>query len=394
MYRVMALLVLAVMVVLIACGGGGAVAEDGEDQSLAAGRGTSPTFAIGAPAATPAPMVAAALAPEAAFAVTDSSGPGRGAATALQTAQRKVISSASVSVEVEVVQTAITDIRVIAESLGGFVEQLSSSGGPDHQRATMTIRVPQSRFFDALELIEALGEVQSQNLGSEDVSEQFIDLEARLQSSLREEESLLSLLERADTVTEILTIERELSRVRSDIERAQGQLNFLERRVELATITVSLFPPDEAAGEPPSAFLSIEVRDVTGTLEEVRGVVTALGGVLDRVRLSEQDGNESAELSLRVFTRDFGSMMDTLERQGRILSKELREGTMPGEGSDAVSKEPNARIDLSLLERVDSGNVTLIVAIAAPLGGVAAAALLGFAIYLAYRTGRRRGGAA
>ena len=52
-------------------------------------------------------------------------------------------------------------------------------------------------------------------------------------------------------MSEILTIERELSRIRSDIERAQGQLNFLERRVDLSTITVSLFPPDAEVAEPP-----------------------------------------------------------------------------------------------------------------------------------------------
>lgn len=65
-----------------------------------------------------------------------------------------------------------------------------------------------------------MGAVESRNLGTEDVSAQFIDLEARLKSSLGEEQSLLRLLERASTVGEILTIERELFRVRADIERS------------------------------------------------------------------------------------------------------------------------------------------------------------------------------
>ena len=88
-----------------------------------------------------------------------------------------------------------------------------------------------------------MGKVQSKNLGSEDVSERFIDLQARLKSSLREDESLLSLLDRTSTVIEVLAIERELTRVRLDIERLQGQVNFLERRIDLATITVSLSSP-------------------------------------------------------------------------------------------------------------------------------------------------------
>src|SRR5687767_548859 len=107
-----------------------------------------------------------------------------------------VISTASISVEVEMTQAATNEARAIAESLGGFVEQLPSSGGSERQQAHMTSRVPQTQFFTALERIEALGKVQSRNLGSEDVSEQFIDLEVWLKSALREEESLLSLLER------------------------------------------------------------------------------------------------------------------------------------------------------------------------------------------------------
>ena len=103
--------------------------------------------------------------------------------------------------------------------------------------------MPQAQFTSAVEQIELVGKVQSKNLGSEDVSERFIDLQARLKSSLREDESLLSLLDRTSTVIEVLAIERELTRVRLDIERLQGQLNFLERRIDLATITVSLSSP-------------------------------------------------------------------------------------------------------------------------------------------------------
>lgn len=317
---------------------------------------------------------------------------GRFPAPALQAAQRKVISSANLSMEVELVQEAIVQVRTIAESMGGFVQQLSSSGGPERQRANMTIRVPQVQFFDALERIEALGTVQSRDLGSEDVSERFIDLEARLKSALREEKSLLSLLERAGTVSEVLAIERELARVRSEIERGQGQLNFLERRVDLATISVSLSPPRLRIGDPPSAFLGIEVSDVTGTVNDVKGVVSSLGGSLDRVLLSSREGKESAEMSFRVFDRDFTQMVDSLERQGVVKNKEVREGTPSDAGAKSDMEEPEAQINLSLGESEDESNVTLIVAIAAPLGAIFLLASLASGLYAVYRAGRRRGG--
>ena len=386
MIKIVVLLVSAILVVAMACGNGTedslAVAEDQERKAVMALPGAPAPAATAAPAATRAPLPAMVERDD-----------GRSSVQPLQTAQRKVISSANLSMEVEVVQDAIVQVRTIAESMGGFVQQLSSSGGPERQRANMTIRVPQAQFFDALERIEALGTVQSRDLGSEDVSERFIDLEARLKSALREEQSLLSLLERAGKVSDVLAIERELDRVRSEIERVQGQLNFLERRVDLATISMSLSPPRLRIGDPPSAFLGIEVSDVTGTVNDVKGVVSSLGGSLDRVLLSSREGKESAEMSFRVFDRDFTQMMDSLERQGVVKNKEVREGTPSEEGARSNTEEPEAQIDLSLGESEDESNVTLIVAIAAPLGAIFLLASLASGLYVVYRAGRRRGGA-
>lgn len=327
---------------------------------------------------------AATAAPRASRGVLLESAP---SATALETAQRKVISTASITVQVDVVQLAIAEVRAIAESLGGFVEQLSSSGGPERQRATMTIRVPQGRFTSAVERIEALGKVQNSNLGSEDVSNQFIDLEARLKSSLREEQSLLSLLGKTGTVSEVLAIERELSRVRSDIERYQGQLNFLERRVDLATISVSLVPPDEVVAEPPSAALAVEVTNVTGSVDAVKALVASLNGMVDRVLVSVRDDREKADITLRVFTADFKQAMDFLEGQGKVKSKDLREGTPPVKGVSASAEKPDARIDVSFVEESTSVNVALIVGI---IVGVVLASALVSAFYGAYRVGLRR----
>ena len=318
--------------------------------------------------------------------------PGAGAYVpgALDVAQRQVVSQASVSMEVDEVPDAVAQVRAIAESLGGFVEQLSSSGGPEHQQSTMTIRVPQAEFFTALEHIKSLGKVRSENAGSEDVTERTIDLEARLRSALREEESLLSLLDKANQVSEILSIERELSRIRSDIERYQGQLNFLERRVELSTITVSLLPPDAEVIDPPSGSLTIEVSDVPRSVEEIKALVSGVGGDLDRVFVAVRDGKESSEVTLRVFSKNFEQVLSSVEAKGKVRAKEVRETTAPMEGKATSPEEPDARIDISFVEK-ESSVVGRIIAIAAPVGGVALVALLGLLFYAAYRAGRHRG---
>jgi hypothetical protein len=271
---------------------------------------------------------------------------------------------------------------------------MSTSGGSDRQFATVTVRVPQEQFFTALDLISALGKVQSQNVGSEDVSEQFIDLEARLKSSLREEQSLLSLLDKANKVGDVLSIERELSRVRSDIERFQGQLNFLERRVDLATIAASLFSPGVEPPQPPSAFLTVDVSNVGRSVESVKALMDSLQGEVENVIISKQEDSESARMTLRVFSKDFEQALAAVEDQGRVKSLELNEGATPTDGISEPPEDPDARIIVFFEDRAKSSNTGLIVAIAAPVGGVLLAVLLGLLFYLTYRTGRRRSGRA
>lgn len=300
----------------------------------------------------------------------------------METAQRQVIRQASLSVEVEDVAAAVAQARGIVESLGGFVEQMSRSGDVERQRATMTLRVPQGQFFSALDRIEGLGEVQSEQVGSEDVTEEFIDLEARLKSAQREEESLLSLLERTESVTEILTVERELTRVRSEIERLQGRLNFLERRVDLATIVVSLSPPAQVTSEPPSASLMVEVGDVSESLGAIRSLVSSRDGQMTNVVITSERGEDRADLDIRVFAADFGQVLSFVEGRGDVLTKEVREGGGVAEEGERP-EEPDSRISVTLLE-APSSMVWWIVG-----GSLAGGLAFILVLYAAYRMGRQ-----
>lgn len=306
-----------------------------------------------------------------------------GQSTTFGTADRQIISQGSLSVEVEDVAGAVAQVRTIAETRGGFVSQLATSGTPGRQRSDLTVRVPQGEFFDTLESIKRLGKVWSENAGSEDVTEQFIDLEARLRSALREEQSLLSLLERADTVSNVLTIERELSRVRSEIERLQGQINYLSRRVDLATISVALFPPEERLADPPYGSLSMEVEDVSASVDQVKAVVARVGGELEGVFRSVSDGREQAEVKFSVLAKDFSAVVSQVEGQGTVIYKEIREST-----GNVESEEPDSSLTVFLLERESSLGRQLLIGGASVVGGV----LLLLLLYAVYRRVRSRQG--
>ena len=105
--------------------------------------------------------------------------------------------------------------------------------------ASITVRVPSAGYQPILGALDTLGTVEERSETSRDVTAEFVDIEARIRNKEREEQRLLELLGEAEgKLKEILEVERELSRVRGEIERAQGQMNVLKDQVDLATITI------------------------------------------------------------------------------------------------------------------------------------------------------------
>ena len=399
MRKLMVLLGMSLLLLVLACNANDGFSEDVLASKAAAGQDDGGFSRLVEQASAAAPMAAemeagppgapGAFASDMQVLTKVESESSQGSSQELEAAERKVISTAFMTIEVALVDAATTQVRDIAENLGGFLENLNSSGVDEGQQANMTVRVPQAQFSSAVEQIELVGKVQSKNLGSEDVSERFIDLQARLKSSLREEESLLSLLGRTSTVSEVLTIERELTRVRSDIERFQGQLNFLERRIDLATITVSLTSLHRSSGQPPSASLKIEVNGVKDHVEAVKALVASSDGVVDAVLVSLREGKESAVMTVHVFSDDFDTTIDFLEGQGKVRSKDLEEGKPADDGANDPEEKPRARIDLSFVQDTNSVNIGLMVAIAAPIGALALGVILGIGFFGVVRRSSR-----
>ncbi len=304
----------------------------------------------------------------------------------VQDDQRDVISTASLSIEVDVVAEAVVSVRMIAEGNGGFVETLSTSGVGFRQDANVTIRVPRDRFDAAVEQISRLGDVPGQHLSSEDVTEEAIDLKARLNASIREEQSLLALLARADSVADVLGIERELTRVRSQIERLQGQINVLQSRIDMSTIYITLFSR-VSVGFPPSATLDVESLDVIAATEAVKAMVARLEGELGDVVLTVDEGKARAYITLTLFRDDLQEALVTAEGLGEVTFKSLQEGKAVDEAGLDYLDEPDANVVINLSE---PGGLAAWLIVVIVVGSVAFAGVLGGSVFLSYRLGRGR----
>lgn len=194
--------------------------------------------------------------------------------------ERKVISTASLTIEVESVEAAINKITNITIENAGFISSSSIRDiGGNRKSGSLTARVPQKNFYLIIEKVSKLGTEKHRQVSGQDVTEEFIDLGARLDILKKQEIRLQEILKMANTVKDILEIEHELERVRGEIESLTGRLNFLNQSVEMSTISVNVLEPAPLTGE--GWGISQAIRDaVGGFIESVRGIIVFTGFII------------------------------------------------------------------------------------------------------------------
>jgi len=223
-------------------------------------------------------------APTAVAMAGEAGGGGRAAQVPVQ--ERLIIRSADLSLVVDDTQETVDAIGQMADAMGGFVVSSNTYQAYEGQLAgDVTIRVPAERFDDALETIKGFAvEVESENISGQDVTEEYVDLQARLESLKAAEERLLEIMANAQNTTDLLQAEQQLTIRQSEIEAIQGRLQFLEQSAALSRITVHLRPdivsqPVDVRWKPLGtvrrAFDSL-VRGLTGIVDAVIFIAIAV----------------------------------------------------------------------------------------------------------------------
>jgi hypothetical protein len=207
-------------------------------------------------AAPAAPLARAAAAPAGAGGGPGVTLPSAGDLAAQQAADtlRMLIRTGQVTMQVDSLEPAVAEVKRIATGAGGYVANASQTTTEHVRSATIEIKVPAQRFDRLFEGLRAVGDVEVANVTAQDVGEEYTDVAARMANARRLETRLLELLAtRTGRLQDVLEVERELARVREEIERYAGRLQYLRQHAAVSTITVELHEPGTIIGERPGA---------------------------------------------------------------------------------------------------------------------------------------------
>jgi hypothetical protein len=160
---------------------------------------------------------------------------------------RMVIRTATLNLTVEDVTAGVNQVTALAARYGGRVMQMDTHVQGEYSVSTVTIQVPGDEFEQVLPELRSLGgrvkKVLAENVSGQDVTEEYTDLQSQLRNLKATETRLLQLYEKATTVPDVLALDRELRQIQAEVERIQGRTNYLSKRSEMSTITITLSPP-------------------------------------------------------------------------------------------------------------------------------------------------------
>jgi uncharacterized protein DUF4349 len=174
----------------------------------------------------------------------------------MEPAQRMLVRRGDLSAEVEDLTPPLVRTHDLTASLGGYI----ASESRNDRSVNVSMRVPEPKLDVALDSLSQLGTVKSRRVSSQDVTEESIDVEARIKSLSAERDQLRALLDKAVTINDVFTIERELARVQGDIDSLQHRLEHLRNTSTLAELNAEFSKKRELG--PVAAFFGAIGRGI------------------------------------------------------------------------------------------------------------------------------------
>ncbi|OPZ44613.1 MAG: hypothetical protein BWY93_00376 [Euryarchaeota archaeon ADurb.BinA087] len=201
-------------------------------------------------------------------------------------ADQKIIRTGSLNLEVENVSSTLDPLKRIAALHGGYIGSMSvNTQYGNRLYASLIIRIPAGEFDGTVSDIKALGTLKSESLSADDVTEEYVDLQARRNALASQLVQYNRIMERAENVSEILEVQVQIERVQVELDSIDGRLKYLDNRIDYGTITVTLVEPEPVGRGEEFSLVSVLNEGIQGFLAVTGGLIIILISIIPLILL-------------------------------------------------------------------------------------------------------------
>jgi anti-sigma factor RsiW len=279
-----------------------------------------------------------------------------GETPAPELANRKLIRNASVELEIVSFDQAVQKITTFASEERGYIATSDSQKQANGKlRGQVVVKVLPENLDRFLQKLRGLGELKNQTLGAEDITKAYFDTDARLKNARVMEQRLIDMLKtKTGKVADLLQVEKELGRVREDIEKMQGELKYWDSQVQFATVTISLAEKDM---EEPAAFLlreraqlALYAPDVEKIYNDIKGLASPKVQITNAQLNRDYSGRVSATMSMLIAPEDSEAVAAKVKSFGRVenFQTQTERIAQGGSGMSENAKTKRDKVQLNV----------------------------------------------
>ncbi len=271
-------------------------------------------------------------------------------ATASTSVNRKLIRNAEVELEIASFDDAIQKITALANEERGYVATTSSEKQANGKlKGQVVVKVLPENLDRFLQKIRGLGELKNQTLGTEDVTKAYFDTESRLKNARVMEQRLIDMLKKkSDDINDLLQVEKELGRVREQIEQMQGELKYWDSQVQFATVTIQLSEKDM---EEPAAFLlkeraqlALYAPDVERIYNDIKSLASPKMQIKNAQLDRDNTGRVSARVSMLIAPEESDAQIAHVKTMGRVQNFQVQTERV-AQGGSGMSENARTKRD-------------------------------------------------
>jgi Domain of unknown function (DUF4349)/Putative zinc-finger len=271
-------------------------------------------------------------------------------------ANRKLIRNATVELEIVSFDDAVQKLTAFANEERGYVATTDSEKQANGKlRGQVVVKVLPENLDRFLQKIRSLGELKNQTLDTEDVTKAYFDTDARLKNAHVMEQRLIDMLKtKTGKVSDLLQVEKELARVREEIEKMQGELKYWDSQVQFATVTVSLAEKDM---EEPAAFLlkergqlALYAPDVEKIYNEIKSLASPKVQITNAQLNRDYSGRVSAQVSILIAPEESEGVIGRVKELGRVenFQTQTQRIAQGGNGMSENARTKRDKVELNI----------------------------------------------